>query len=171
MRDLAGSGEAAAAQQPLSRLLDPSAINLGANAADWRAAVRLAGDALVASGATAPAYTDAMVATVEELGPYIVLAPGIALAHARPSAAVHRAGMSLVTLAAPVPFGNPRNDPVTLVIGLAAPDEEGHVAALATLAEFLADAGRQAALLRSTSPGEALRLIAAFERTQQEVAS
>ena len=38
-------------------------------------------DALVASGATTPAYTDEMVATVEQLGPCIVIAPGIAPSH------------------------------------------------------------------------------------------
>ena len=65
----------------LSQLLTAKAIRIGATATDWRAAVRLAGDALVNSGATAPAYTDEMVATVEQLGPYIVIAPGIALAH------------------------------------------------------------------------------------------
>ena len=37
----------------LSQLLTVEAIHLGATARDWRAAVRLAGDALVASGATA----------------------------------------------------------------------------------------------------------------------
>ena len=54
----------------LTQLLPVDAIRIGETAADWRAAVRLAGDALVASGATTPAYTDEMVATVEQLGPY-----------------------------------------------------------------------------------------------------
>jgi PTS system ascorbate-specific IIA component len=164
-------GDQVAARPALSDLLDRSAIQLGATAADWRAAVRLAGDGLVASGATEAAYTDAMVATVEELGPYIVIAPGIALAHARPSSAVHRAGISLVTLVQPVPFGHRQNDPVGLVVGLAAPDEEGHVTALASLAEFLADDRRRGALLRANGPDEVLRLVTAFERAQQEAQS
>jgi PTS system ascorbate-specific IIA component len=150
----------------LSALLSIKAIRIGASARDWRAAVRLAGDALVASGATAPAYTDEMIATVEELGPYIVIAPGIALAHSRPSEAVHRAGISLVVLNEPVNFGHRQNDPVRLVVGLAAPDEEGHVTALGTLAEFLADDGRRDELLRSTGPDDLLRLVEAFEGDQ-----
>jgi PTS system ascorbate-specific IIA component len=169
MSERALAGSVGAAGPAISQLLDPSGINLRATAADWRAAVRLAGDALVASGATDAPYTDAMVATVEELGPYIVLAPGIALAHARPSPAVHRAGISLVTLLRPVPFGNRENDPVGLVIGLAAADEEGHVTALATLAEFLADQGRREALLAARTPADVLLLITAFERAEQGV--
>ena len=148
----------------LSELLVGDAIRIGARADDWRAAVRVSGDALTATGATDDAYTDEMIATVEQLGPYIVIAPGIALAHSRPSPAVHRAGMSLVTLARPVEFGHRENDPVRLVIGLAAPDDESHVTALATLAEFLADDEQRSALLAAASPDEVLALIATHER-------
>jgi PTS system ascorbate-specific IIA component len=148
---------------PLSDLLPSSAIRIGASAADWRAAVRIAGDALVASGATSDGYTDEMIRTVESLGPYIVIAPGVALAHARPSPAVLHAGLSLITLATPVPFGHRRNDPVWLVIGLAAPDANGHVDALATLAEFIADDDRRDALMRTADASAVRSLIAAYE--------
>ena len=99
MAEATAAADAGPGGPRLTQLLPIDAIRLGETAADWRAAVRLAGDALVASGATTPAYTDEMVATVEQLGPYIVIAPGIALAHSRPSPAVLRAGISLVTLA------------------------------------------------------------------------
>ena len=150
----------------LSDLLTVEAIRIGAIAQDWRAAVRLAGDVLAASGATAPPYTDEMIATVEQLGPYIVIAPGIALAHSRPSAAVRHAGISLVTLAQPINFGHRTNDPVRLVVGLAAPDEEGHVTALSTLAGFLSDEANREGLIKAASPEDVIRLIGAFERRQ-----
>jgi PTS system ascorbate-specific IIA component len=155
-----------AAASPLSTLLPASGIRIGATAADWRGAIVAAGEALVASGATTQAYTGEMIATVEGLGPYIVIAPGIALAHSRPSPAVLHAGISLVTLAQPVEFGHKQNDPVSLVVGLAAPDEEGHVQALATLAEFLSEDSRRDALLSATTPGRIVELIRAFERDQ-----
>jgi PTS system ascorbate-specific IIA component len=158
-----GEGPSRAESPALSQLIAGDSIQLGAPAADWRAAVRVSGDALVACGATSPAYTDEMIATVEQLGPYIVIAPGIALAHSRPSPAVHRAGISLVTLAKPVEFGNRQNDPVRLVVGLAAPDDEGHVTALATLAEFLADEDRRAALLAASDPASIRRMIGDYE--------
>ncbi len=148
----------------LSALLPESAIRLHAHASDWRAAVRASGEALVESGATDPAYTEEMIATVEQLGPYIVIAPGIALAHSRPSPAVHRAGMSLVTLAEPVPFGHRENDPVRLVVGLAAPDDEGHVVGLATLAEFLSDEDRRAALFDAPTAPSIRDMVEAYEK-------
>ena len=147
----------------LTQLLPIDAIRLGETAADWRAAVRLAGDALVASGATTPDYTDQMVATVEQLGPYIVIAPGIALAHSRPSPAVLRGGISLVTLLEPVAFGHRENDPVRLVIGLAAVDEEGHITALSTLAEFLSDEKRREGLIGAAAAGEVVQMVRAYE--------
>ncbi|MGO2773658.1 MAG: PTS sugar transporter subunit IIA, partial [Brachybacterium tyrofermentans] len=58
----------------LSDLVDPSAILLDAPAQDWRAAIRRSGDLLVSVDATTSSYTDAMIRTVEEHGPYIVIA-------------------------------------------------------------------------------------------------
>lgn len=147
----------------ISGLLPDRAIMIGAAAADWREAVRRAGDALIASGAVADAYTDEMIATVESLGPYIVIAPGIALAHSRPSPAVRRTGLSLVTLRQPVAFGHRTNDPVRLVVGLAAPDDTGHVEALAALAEFLSDDGRREALLGARDAAAVRALIGEWE--------
>lgn len=150
-------------EAPLSSRLPLEAIRVGVGAADWRAAVRAVGEALVAGGITEPAYTDEMIATVEALGPYIVIAPGIALAHARPSPAVRQTGFAIVTLAEPVAFGHETNDPVRLVVGLAAADETGHVDALAALADFLADEERQRALLAAPDPASIAALIAAYE--------
>ena len=79
--------------------LSDDAVVLGASAPSWRDALRLAGGALVASGAATDEYTDAMIAMVEEHGPYIVISPGLAFAHARPGASVVRDGLSVVTLA------------------------------------------------------------------------
>ncbi len=163
--------ELAATEGPLSSRLPLEAIRLDVRVRDWRAAVRAVGDALVAGGATEPAYTDEMIATVEALGPYIVIAPGIALAHARPSAAVRRTGFAIVTLAEPVAFGHEANDPVRLVVGLAAPDETGHVDALATLADFLADPERQRALLEARDPAAIHALIVAYERDRDDTAA
>ena len=147
----------------LSALLPRSAIRVGVEAADWRAAVTAAGDVLVSSGATTPAYTGEMIAAIEQMGPYMVIAPGIALPHARPSPAVLRVGLSVVALARPVPFGHPQNDPVTLVIALAAPDNRAHTQALAALAGLLAEETPRAALLRAERPEEILAAVEAYE--------
>lgn len=142
--------------------LPEQAIVLKAHASDWRHAVTLAGDALVAGGATTDVYTDAMLAAIDELGPYIVIAPGLALAHARPSEAVLHAGLSWVSLAEPVEFGHASNDPVTLVVGLAAPDHDGHIEIMSALAGILGDPERMSQLEAAASAKELRTLLTEF---------
>lgn len=123
----------------LGNELSDTGIVVGATATTWQEAITLAGDALVRSGITTESYTSEMIDTVATLGPYIVIAPGIALAHSRPSPAVLKTGISWVQLVSPVAFGNPTNDPVSLIIGLAATDHDGHLAIMSALARVLMD--------------------------------
>ncbi|MFP7834075.1 PTS sugar transporter subunit IIA [Marisediminicola sp. LYQ134] len=123
----------------LPTLTEPAVV-VGAHADDWRAAVRLAGAALVDIGAAKPGYSDEMIRMIEEHGPYVVIAPGLALAHARPGPEVLADGLSVVTLATPVPFGHPHNDPVSVVLALAITSIEGHLESIAELANVFNDA-------------------------------
>jgi PTS system ascorbate-specific IIA component len=152
----------------LSALLPSVAIRFRQPARDWREAIRYAGEALTASGAATAAYADEMIATVEEFGPYIVIAPGIALAHSRPSPAVLRTGLAWVTLAHPVAFGHPQNDPVSLMVGLAAVDDSSHVEALATLAALLGDDERRAALAAASDAAAIKSIVAMYEASLAE---
>jgi PTS system ascorbate-specific IIA component len=100
-----------------------------------------------------------MIAVIEEFGAYVVIAPGLALAHARPGSDVRREGLSLVTLAEPVPFGHPHNDPVRVVVGLAVSNAEDHVASVAKLANAFNDAGIVGRIARATTPAEVRELL------------
>lgn len=99
--------------------------------------IQKAGEILVEADAVEPRYIHAMKQAIDELGPYCVIAPGIALLHARPEDGVKRACLSLLTLKSAVPFGHSANDPVDLVFTLGAQDKKGHIEALAELAQFL----------------------------------
>jgi PTS system ascorbate-specific IIA component len=123
----------------LAKAFGEDSIRVGAIALDREHAIEMAGELLVASGRSTPEYTESMLEAVAENGPYIVIAPGIALAHGRPSEAVLEIGLSLVTLAEPVIFGNEANDPVRLVIGLCAIDHSSHIDIMAELATFLGE--------------------------------
>jgi PTS system ascorbate-specific IIA component len=134
--------------------LPDTAVVLAADAADWRAAVRLAGRALTRSGAATADYADRMIAVIEEFGAYVVIAPGLALAHARPGPDVRREGLAVVTLAHPVAFGHPHNDPVRVVLGLAVANAEEHVAFVAALANAFNDPHAVPRLVAATTPDE-----------------
>ncbi|WKD59859.1 PTS sugar transporter subunit IIA [Corynebacterium caspium] len=141
-------------------LLNSSAISLDAAASDWQEAVRTSGALLEQTGAIDAAYTESMITNVVENGPYIVISPGFAFAHARPSAAVHRTAMSWVRLKEPVEFGNPKNDPVTLVVALAATDNSTHLAAMKDLAKLVGKKAVRARLDAAKTPAELLEIIA-----------
>lgn len=139
----------------LSLSFPRDAVRSGVRCADWREAVRASGRLLVATGAASEDYVEAIVEAVERLGPYIVLAPGIALAHARPEDGGQAVGFSLVKLAEPVEFGAANNDPVDLVFAFATPDSDQHITALSALAEFI-ESGDNLARIRAANTDEEL---------------
>lgn len=121
----------------LTDYLTASTAAFGRKAADWEEAVRQAGALLEQSEAIAPKYTQAMVDMVKQLGPYIVIMPGVAFAHARPDGSVFRNGISLVTYPEGVAFGNEYNDPVYALFAIAARTDEEHLILFRDLAKFL----------------------------------
>jgi len=123
----------------LAEAFAEDSIRVLAVALDREHAIELAGDLLVASGRVTPEYTNAMIEVLESHGPYFVIAPGIALAHSKPADSVLSTGLSLVTLAEPITFGNGANDPVKLVFGLCAVDHDSHLDLLAELSALLSD--------------------------------
>lgn len=152
----------------LNTLLASEAVDLNARATDWRDAISQAGKLLETSGAITADYTAAMISSVEENGPYIVVAPGFAFAHARPSAAVKRTAISWVRLEEPIEFGHDSNDPVNLVVALAAKDDKAHTQSMKDLAKLLGNKDARARL-DSVSSVEELREV--LETTVKKKAS
>lgn len=103
-------------------LLTREAVKLQASAADWKEAVKIGTDLLEKAGTITPQYYKEILMSVEELGPYFILAPGMAMPHARPEGGVLENSFALVTLKEPVNFGDPDNDPIDILITLAAKD-------------------------------------------------
>ena len=101
-----------------------------------------------------------MLEAIEKFGPYIVIAPGIALAHGKPSEAVIATGLSLLMISEPVEFQHSQNDQVKLVFGLAATNHESHIEVMAELAEFLSDSESVNSLLTCSNIEQIRGLIA-----------
>jgi PTS system ascorbate-specific IIA component len=140
--------------------LPDDGVQLGAAAEDWRSAVVLAAAGLERTGAAAPEYADEMIRMIDEHGPYVVIAPGLALAHARPGPEVHADGLSVVTLVTPVSFGHPHNDPVRVIIGLAA-GYATHLSVVAALANVFNDTDAVDRLAGAASAAEVRAILGA----------
>ena len=91
---------------------------------------------LVASGKAQLSYVDEVLESLKTLGPYFVIAPGLALAHAKPSDSVLAPGMALLKLAQPVISGS-ANDPVSLVFSMCSPNASEHMEMLGGFGQLM----------------------------------
>lgn len=143
----------------LKELLTEDLVELNVAVDDWQEAIRAVGKLLVEDDAVEPRFVDAMIRVAKEFGPYIVLAPGFAMPHARPEDGCIRSSMSLITLKEPVEFGNPQNDPVKVVVALAAVDKERHIEGLSELAEVMGEEGIIEKIAQSQTIDEVLTIM------------
>jgi PTS system mannitol-specific IIA component/PTS system ascorbate-specific IIA component len=91
----------------------------------WQEAIRLAAEPLLQDGSIEERYISAMIKSVDELGPYIVLIPGFAMPHARSENGVIRTSVSLLKLHKGVLFPNDKE--VSLLVVLAVANANDHV--------------------------------------------
>lgn len=109
------------------------------NVADWREALAVAGRPLLNEGAISQEYIDAIIHQKEEIGPFFVIAPQIAMPHARPEQGAYKLGLSVVLLGNAVIFDAEENDPVKAIFMFSAPDSNSHIEMISQLAEVLSD--------------------------------
>lgn len=121
----------------MEELIQKENIAVNVNVEHWEDAIRKAGQLLIDSRRIEKDYIDYMIDSVKELGPYIVLSQGFALAHAAPNIKiVYEPSLSMVTLENPIEFGSP-NDPVKVVMCLACTDKATHLDLLSKVAKKL----------------------------------
>jgi len=143
----------------IKELMRPNLVEIHVSVKDWQDAIRAVGTLMVKDSAVEPRFIDAMIRVANEFGPYIVLAPGFAMPHARPEDGCIRSSMALITLAEPINFGNPQNDPVKVVVALAATDNKSHIEGLSDLAEVMSEESIVDKLANSKTVDEVLDIM------------
>ncbi|HGM5493145.1 TPA: PTS sugar transporter subunit IIA [Serratia fonticola] len=123
----------------LNDWLNADHIQLCDRVADWQEAVTLSAQPLLQREAITADYLAAIFRQHQALGPYFVLAPGIAMPHARPEEGAKALGLSLLKVNQGVHFHSEDNDPVFVVVMLSAPDGSSHIELISQLAELFAD--------------------------------
>jgi ascorbate PTS system EIIA or EIIAB component len=145
------------------KFLEKSLVAIDVEVNTPEEAIQQAGMLLVKENLVEQRYVEAMVTSFHKNGPYFVLAPKIALPHARPEDGVHEACVSLVRLKKPVPFGHTTNDPVQLVFGLGASSSEEHLNVLQKLMVLLGKAENTDKLLKLQTYDELNHLVGGNE--------
>jgi mannitol operon transcriptional antiterminator len=120
----------------LSDILTPSRIQVLKRVLDWRSALTIASAPLMEENVISSSYIDAMIANVEYYGPYIVIAPYLALGHALPSDGVNALGVSILKLEEDVFF---EDRPVSVVIILAPIDKRSHLGIMKDIMDLFND--------------------------------
>ncbi|PLR75956.1 PTS sugar transporter [Bacillus sp. V3-13] len=143
----------------LKSLLTKEKIQLITEAIDWKHAVKIAADPLVKDETVNEEYVQSMIDTITKMGPYIVIAPKVAVPHARPEDGVRKLGMSLLRLSKSVSFSENHIHDANLIIVLAAIDEQTHLKALSQLTAMLSNPKNIESLIAAQTPEEILRMV------------
>lgn len=91
---------------------------------------------LIEQGKVEKSYLEAIKLKHREIGPYYVLAPKIAMPHARPEDGVNEACLQLTVFKNGVDLESEDNGDVYFSITLAAKDSDSHIQTIMTLSEL-----------------------------------
>lgn len=107
-------------------------------ALDWKDAVRKSAKPLENGNFITTNYAEAIISNVEELGPYICIAPHVAMPHARPEQGALKTQVAVTLFRNEIVFN--RDDVrANLFITLSAADADSHLAMLVKISELLQD--------------------------------
>lgn len=121
------------------KLIKKQRVTFAKNVNDWKEAITRAAQPLVKEGTVEKEYITAMIDSVKEYGPYIVIAPDIAIPHAKKESAVNETSISFLKLEEPVNFGNQPEHQARLIFILASTDNKSHLSLLENMVKKLSD--------------------------------
>lgn len=107
--------------------------------ADWKDAIRASFSKMLEKGIIEEGYVDEVLNSIVEFGPYVIIAPHVAIPHsALESNSVNESAFSFTRFKNPVVFDeNDRSKDAKIFFSFAAKHEEDHLKSLVQLVEFL----------------------------------
>lgn len=151
----------------LKDLIVDDHIQLLKEVANWKEAIEIASMPLVKNEFITRDYIKAMIENVEKFGPYIVIAPKVAIPHAKVEQGVFKLGMSFLKLEKPVSFSDDEDQDVQLMIVLAAIDNQTHLRALAQLSTLLSQEGNIDKIIKMQSKKEVLSILEKYSNDEE----
>lgn len=124
----------------------------------WEEAVKVSSEPLLKKGLIQQSYIDGMIESVKEHGPYIVIAPNIALPHARPETGSVKIGYSVMLVKEPVSFKEDKSADARLFIALSCVDDTTHVEMLQEIVTILSDQVKHDAIFEAKTKEEILTI-------------
>ncbi|MGD8171949.1 PTS sugar transporter subunit IIA [Vibrio sp. TRT 21S02] len=146
----------------LSQYITASNVKILESVADWKQAIDIVGQCLLEQRAIEKHYLDAIKTTADQLGPYFVLAPMIAMPHARPDDGVNHNSLSLLVVRDGVEFHSTENDPVKIILLLAAIDSNQHIELITSISEFFCCDKDVEAVSKAQNKEQILKILAKY---------
>ncbi len=116
-------------------LIDRDLIQITNHPFSRDSAIIFAAQPLLSHNKISSAYITKMLEAIEKYGTYIVIAKGIALAHAQACDDVIENCIGLTIFQQPIVFGHKRNDPVKYLFVLASKESNTHLEAFQFIAK------------------------------------
>lgn len=124
----------------------------------WEEAIVASSKGLLEQGYIKQSYVDAMIDSVKEYGPYIVIAPNIAMPHARPEAGSNKVGFSIMLCEDQVGFSEAPEHQARLFVTLSCVSADTHLQMLQALVGILGDDEKFTQILNSKTKAEILNI-------------
>ncbi|WP_306331363.1 PTS sugar transporter subunit IIA [Vibrio injensis] len=123
------------------------------------AALELACSTLIAQGKVNKSYLDAIKEKHKEIGAYYVLAPKIAMPHARPEDGVNEACLQVTIFKHGVDLESEDNGDVYLSVTLAAVDSDSHIQTIVALSELFQNDDDINAIISAESKDDIVKIL------------
>lgn len=131
-------------------------IQLADGFENWEDAIRFSAKPLLEGSFIETSYVDAMIESVKEYGPYIVIAPNIAMPHARPEAGSNKVGFAVTLCKNAVAFGETEDTHARLMVTLSCVSADTHLKMMAALVDVLGDSDKMELILNAKTKNDIL---------------
>lgn len=123
----------------LKQILEQRLTHYATSFDTWQDSIHASAQSLIDQGFIESSYVDEIIACVEKYGPYIVIAPDIAMPHSTEGATgVHKTGIAFMKVETPVQFDREdREKDARLFFVFASENHEQHLANMMSLSEML----------------------------------
>jgi PTS system ascorbate-specific IIA component len=148
-------------------ILKPENVQIIDSVKNWEDAVYRGTDALIRQGSITADYPKAIIKNVNEHGAYFVLCPYVALLHATTSDGVLETQLALTLVNKPFYFEG-KDEPVRLMITLAAADSKTHIGAMQQIGSMLMEPETIDEIMAITDADHLYQKFAYFESPDTE---
>lgn len=147
----------------LADYLELDQITLMSELNSWETAIRIGSEPLLKKGIITADYIEAMIQAVELYGPYIVIAPKVAMPHAKPENGAVELGISLLKLDKPIYFNESDEKAVNIFFIISIPDQKSHLKLLKAINKLVEDEDKVKRMILSPTKEELINVIKEIE--------